>query len=58
LDDARREFVSEHFREDIDDPHAYDLILDTNRLTVRQAASAILTMIRTPVYSDEADVGH
>lgn len=58
LDHARREFVREHFREDIDDPHAYDLILDTNRLTVHQAASAILTMIRTPVYSEEADVGH
>jgi hypothetical protein len=58
LDDERREFVREHFRQDIDDPHAYDLIFDTNRLTVQQVTSAILTVIRTPAYSDEADVGH
>jgi hypothetical protein len=58
LDDERREFVREHFSADIDDPHAYDLVFDTNRLTVHQVASAILTVIRTPVYSDEADVGH
>jgi hypothetical protein len=58
LDAERREFVREHFRADIDDPNAYDLIFDTNRLTVHQVASAILTVIRTPVYSDEADVVH
>ena len=57
LDDERREFVREHFRRDIDDPHAYDMVFDTSRLTVRQVTGAILSVIRMPVYSEEADVG-
>ena len=57
LDDERREFVREHFRADIDDPHAYDVVFDTNRMTVHQVTSAILAVIRTPVYGGEADVG-
>jgi len=57
LDDERREFVREHFRTDIEDPHAYDMVFDTSRLTVRQVTGAILSVIRMPVYSEEADVG-
>jgi cytidylate kinase len=41
-DNGRREFVAEHFHHQIDDPHLYDLVLNTERLEIAGAASLIL----------------
>jgi cytidylate kinase len=41
-DDGRREFVAEHFHHPIDDPHLYDLVLNTERLEIAGAAALVL----------------
>jgi hypothetical protein len=44
-DRARRDFVAEHFHHAIDDPHLYDLTLNTERLEVADAAAQILAAL-------------
>lgn len=40
-DHGRRRFVKSHFGRDIDDPHTYDLVLNTERISAETAASLI-----------------
>lgn len=45
-DDARRGFVRQNFDADIDDPHAYDLVLNTDYLSARAAAELISAALK------------
>ncbi len=45
-DEARRRFVRQNFDADLDDPHAYDLVLNTDHLSARAAAELIVTALR------------
>lgn len=50
-DNARRRYVQTHFDRDIDDPRAYDLVLNTTQIPLTEAASLLVHLIaaRTPV---------
>ena len=45
-DTARAAFVRSHFNEDLADPLAYDLILNTDRMSVEAAAHILLQALR------------
>lgn len=45
LDRARRRYVMAHFDRDIDDPLGYDLVLNTDNLSDREAARAIAGLV-------------
>jgi cytidylate kinase len=45
-DEARRRFVRANFDADINDPHLYDLVLNTDRLPARAAAELVVTALR------------
>ena len=45
-DDERRRFVERHFKRRIDDPSAYDLIVNTEQVTLEAATDAILAAAR------------
>ncbi len=40
-DGARRRYVSSHFKKDIDNPHDYDLVINTGRIRFDQVAGLI-----------------
>ncbi len=46
VDDGRREFVRRYFHHDIDDPHLYDLVINTEGLGPVGAAAQIVTAAR------------
>ena len=48
-DEARRRFVRQNFDADLDDPHAYDLVLNTDRLSARAAAEVVIAALRQRV---------
>lgn len=45
-DAARRRFVQTHFGRDINDPHLYDLILNTDYISTSASARLVLTALR------------
>ena len=45
-DEARRRFVRSNFDSDLDDPHAYDLVINTDRLAPATAAQLIVSALR------------
>ncbi|MGD1030667.1 MAG: cytidylate kinase-like family protein [Opitutaceae bacterium] len=45
-DGARRKFVTSHFGRDIDDPHTYDLVINTDRISPGAAAAMVLDGLR------------
>jgi hypothetical protein len=42
----RGEFVRRAFRQDVADPHHYDLVLNTSRLSVEEAADVIIRVLQ------------
>jgi hypothetical protein len=48
LDEGRREFVERFFRQNIADPHNYDLIINVDRFGVEGAVNLILATIGEP----------
>ncbi|MGD9519606.1 MAG: cytidylate kinase family protein, partial [Armatimonadota bacterium] len=46
LDAQRRAFAKAHFRLDSSDPTLYDLVINTERTTLEQAATLIVTAAR------------
>jgi cytidylate kinase len=50
-DEARRRFVRANFDEDIADPHLYDLVLNTGRLSPAAAARVVATALRDRIES-------
>jgi hypothetical protein len=47
VDNERREFVSHHFHKDVNDPHSFDLVLNSDRYTPAELAE----MVRVAVMS-------
>jgi hypothetical protein len=47
-DEERRKFVRQYFRKDFDDMSFYDLVCNTDRLSLSQTVSAILSAMRLP----------
>jgi cytidylate kinase len=45
-DNARRKFVKSHFSREIDDPHTYDLVINTDRISPGTAATLVLEGLR------------
>ncbi len=45
MDLERRSFVKHLFKQDIDDPHPYDLVFNTDNLTARQVADSIVVTL-------------
>ena len=50
-DHGRRRFVRSHFASDIDDPHTYDIVINTDRITPGTAASLVIEGLRHHVGS-------
>lgn len=46
---GRRRFVKSHFGRDIDDPHTYDLVINTDRISAETAATLVLEALRQQV---------
>lgn len=46
-DNARAAYVSQHFNESIEDPHAYHMILNTGQLSVETAATLMHNALRS-----------
>jgi Cytidylate kinase-like family len=47
-DDERRKFIHQYFRQDIDDVRFYDLMFNTDRLSVKEVVSSIMAVLRRP----------
>ena len=47
IDNGRREFVSHHFRKDVDDPHGFDLVLNSGRYSPTELAEMAWVAVRT-----------
>lgn len=45
-DRERAEFIRRHFKADADDPSFYDLLLNTDQLTVERCVSAVLSLFK------------
>jgi cytidylate kinase len=45
IDTERRSFILHHFRQDLDNPRHYDLICDTDRLSVEQVVHAVVGLM-------------
>lgn len=45
-DEERRLFVRHHFKRDVQDPRAYDLVFNTDRVSVVQVADAIVAAMK------------
>jgi predicted HTH domain antitoxin len=48
-DKARKSYITENFRQDIDDPQVYDVILNTDNLTDSAAARLIVTALEEKI---------
>ena len=47
-DEERRKFIHQYFRQDIDDVRFYDLMFNTDRLSVKEVVSSIMAVLRRP----------
>jgi len=56
IDAERRSFIQHHFRQSLDDPHFYDAVFDTDRLSVEQIVHSVLGMLTVPEHAQLPDV--
>jgi len=56
-DQSRREFIQHHFGEDIDDPTAYHLMVNTAAMDFEAAVEAVLRVVRS-TFNDPSDAIH
>jgi len=47
-DEERRKFIRQYFKQDIDDVRFYDLMVNTDRLSVKEVVSSIMPILRRP----------
>ncbi len=47
-DEERRKFIHQYFRQDINDVRFYDLMFNTDRLSVKEVVSSIMAVLRRP----------
>ncbi len=45
VDRARMRFIGHYFHRDIRDPHGYDMIVNTDRLSIREAARMVAELV-------------
>ncbi len=45
-DSARRKWVKDHFNVDVEDPENYDVVINTDRMPIEDAAKMVSTLIR------------
>ncbi|HEY8965837.1 MAG TPA: cytidylate kinase-like family protein [Candidatus Methylacidiphilales bacterium] len=48
IDKARMKFIGHYFHRDIRDPHGYDMVLNTDRLSVNEAAHLVAEAVPNP----------
>ena len=53
IDDQRHDFVSTHFHADVNDPTHYDMIFNTDRLSVEESAHLIAQLVSSPDFRDK-----
>ena len=53
LDEQRRHFISHYFHSDVDDPSHYDLIFNTDRVSVEESARLIAHLVSSPGFRDK-----
>jgi cytidylate kinase len=51
---GRRRFVRSHFGRDIDDPHTYDIVINTDRVSPETAATLVMEGLRQKIHGDGA----
>jgi cytidylate kinase len=56
-DGSRNRFVRSHFGQDINDPHTYDLVINTDRISPGTAATFVIEGLRHHVRAAEAPGG-
>jgi cytidylate kinase len=56
IDADRRSFIHSHFGRRIEDPCAYDLVINTDHVTADRSAAAILAALGSPFPSTRTDV--
>jgi cytidylate kinase len=49
IDRGRKRYIKKHFKKDIDDPIAYDLLINTDEFDIGQAVEVILCAIRQKI---------
>jgi len=54
-DEARRRFVRANFDAELDDPHAYDLVINTDHLSARASAEIVFAALRQRLREPVAD---
>jgi cytidylate kinase len=52
VDDHRRSFVSKNFHSDLDDPTRFDLVINTDRVAVDEAAQMVAHLVSSPHFRD------
>jgi cytidylate kinase len=52
LDEQRRHFISHYFRTDVDDPAHYDLIFNTDRVSIEESARLIAHLVSAPNFRE------
>jgi cytidylate kinase len=55
---GRRRFLRSHFAKDIDDPHTYDLVINTDRIGPETAASLVIEGLRNQVRTEAGAAAH
>ncbi len=50
VDEQRRRFASTYFQSDLDDPLNYDLVLNTDRVSIEEGASLIAHLVSSPKF--------
>jgi hypothetical protein len=54
VDHRRQHFVSTYFRSDLEDAKAYDMILNTDRISVEDGARTVAQLIASPEFGEKA----
>ncbi len=53
VDDQRRQFVSTYFNSNLDDPTRYDMVFNTDRISVDEAARLIAQLVSSPDFREK-----
>jgi cytidylate kinase len=53
VDNQRRHFVSTHFHSDLDDATRYDMIFNTDRVSIEEAARLIAQLVSSPDFREK-----
>jgi len=53
-DQARHRYVQSNFQQDLDDPHSYDLVINTDHINPASAAKLVVSVLRDRLHADTA----